>query len=220
MIKNVFAMIAIVGFSALARSAPQWDDARSAPQWDQVSTGNVEMKMPNLEAVLLETVEDLKGTFELYEPKLGKGEKIVIPLRVTGSKERPSLFMRIQKCVSFYCQEADLDADVVSTKVNGSCRHNWIIDLNIAKSSQMVVDHYDRLKIEACYNQTNETEGTLALKGYVRRGANYSQGQIQGIVLDVLKAQFPPMSEALKKNLRKHASTPNVRLILRQRLLK
>lgn len=203
--------IAMIAFSCVAHSAPQWD---------QVSTGNVEMKMPNLEAVLLATVDDLKGIFELYEPKLGKGEKVVIPLRVTGSKERPNLYMRIEKCVSFYCQEADLDADVVATKVNGNCKHNWVIDMNLAKSSQMIVDHYDRLKIEACFNQTSETDGALALKGFVRRGANYSQGQIQGIVLDVLKAQFPPMSEALRKSLRKHAGTPNVRLILRQRLLK
>ncbi len=209
--KQTIALIAIVGFSGMVHAAAQWD---------QVSTGKIEMKVANLETVLLATVEDLKGTFELYEPKLGKGEKIVIPLRVTGSKDRPNLYMRLQKCVSFYCQEADLDADVIAAKVTGSCRHNWIIDLNIAKSSQMIVDHYDRLKIEACFNQKSDTEGALSLKGFVRRGANYSQGQIQGLVLDVLKAQFPPMSDALLKNLRKHADNPSVRLILRQRLLK
>lgn len=213
MTKQLCAMMAIVGFSGLVFAAP-------AEKWDQVSTGNLEMKMPNLEAVLLETVADVKGTFQLYEPKLNQGEKIVIPLRVTGSKERPSLYMRIQKCISFYCQEADLDADVVTTKTQGSCRHNWVIDIDIARSSSMVVEQYDRLKIEACYTQVNETEGKLALKGMVRRGAQYSSGQVQGLVLDVLKAQFPPMSEALRKNLRKHATNPNVRLILQQRLLK
>lgn len=188
--------------------------------WDPVSQGSVEIDMPNAEEALLRTVADVRGVLVLFEPAVTGDVRIVEPKRVTGSKENPRMTMSVEKCIGIFCQTIDLVADVSVKAVKGNCKYNWEMDLDIVRSSSMVVDQYDRLQIDACYTARTDRQGTLTLNGKIRRGPRYSKGTIQKAILDVLKAQFPPMSEAFRKSLRKNAGQPNVRLILRQSMLK
>lgn len=172
--------------------------------WDHVSNGALDINNPNAEVVLTRTVNDLKALFEIYRPAIGGGVKIVRPKRVTGTMSNPRMTMSIEKCLGIFCQTVDLVGDASIKPTTGQCKLNWLIDLDISKSSAIVSDLYDRLQVEACYNGITDQTGKLKMIGKIRRGNSYEEGDIQQAILEVLRGQFEPLSQALIASMKRH----------------
>lgn len=153
--------------------------------------------------VLNRTVADPKAVFERYQPALDSSSKIVRPVRVSGPNNKPVMEVSIKKCVGFICQTVDLDAVVtIREGRRAGCDRIFMLQADLARSSQQVRDVYDRLDAKMCYNASTDGKGTLLLSASAHHGPSYSQGFTQKELFKMLKMQVAPIIKALQETLK------------------
>lgn len=154
----------------------------------------------NPDRVLEATVEKLKDVFKRYRPVVDSGTTIISPLQVTGSQANPRLRMTAKKCVLFQCQTVELDASVTIREVSGTCRQNYVLDVDLTRSGEILAKNYEALKVNICYGAARST-GRVQGEAFALRAPTYGGGIIANEILKMLNLQIQPMSQAIKESL-------------------
>lgn len=147
---------------------------------------------------------DLAGLFDRYRVRLDSTTRLLSPLRRSGSKTKPVIKAKIEKCVFIVCERARLVGFATVREYNGKCDRNWEINLDLARSDRIISDVYDSLQVRACFHHRRGSRATLKLTGYVGKSRAYQSGFTQNTIYAFLKRQVPAVVLAFKKNLARH----------------
>lgn len=190
-------VVASISFSA----------APARAEHDFLAQKSLTIQSPNPARVLERTAENPKAIFLRYAPKLDSSSKVISPLQIGGTQENPTVKVSIRKCVAFICQNVDLDAEISLRETTGSCKKNYALYADLRRSSTTLSDIYDRLDVKICFHQRISTEAQLQLEAYAHRAPKYSGGVVQREIMDFLKLQVQPITQALAETLKSNGST-------------
>jgi hypothetical protein len=154
-------------------------------------------------AVLDRTLADLRMLFQKFQFVLDSSTKYVVPKKVSGTPSKPVVTATVQKCVAlFICETIELDAEIQVQEVRGKCDRDFVITVNLARSSQKLRDIYDRLDVNACYKASGDGKGTLKLAGFAHHSPRYESGMVQRMLFDMLQMQVAPIVKAMQETLK------------------
>ena len=190
---GLFVSLTMAGFSAQASVA--------AADSDFLAQENINIGTTP-DSTLDQVMNDIRAVFYKYKPAVDSSTKITKALRVTGSAAHPILQVSMEKCVVFYCQTVDMDAEVSLTQVQGRCERNLLLNVDLAKSSKVLTDVYDHLTVGICLSRTRDGQGTLKMIGEAHHAAQYSAGIVQKQIFGLLKLQVKPIVKALNDTLK------------------
>ncbi len=180
--------------------------AAQSPSSDFLVHEKIAIPNANSAAVLDRTADNLAGVFELFKIAVDSSSSVEKPLTVSGSARSPIIEASVKKCVAFICQTVDLDAVVSLTKISGSCTRNYVLSLDLAKSSSLLTQSYDKLNVAICYAETADGKGSLALDASAHHASSYEAGFIQNQIFTLLKLQIYPLTKALNQSLQTSAA--------------
>ena len=169
---------------------------------DPLAQTSVLVPGPRGDAALDRSLADLKGIFQRFVPGLDSSSEIVKPLVVSGSPNRPLVTVSIRKCVAFLCQTVDLDASAEIRELSGPCARNYLLRVDLSRSSPSLADTYDRLDVIGCYQTRGDGSGTLYLEASAHQAPRYSQGLVQREIVKMLGLQVAPITKAIQESLR------------------
>lgn len=181
-----------------ASTVPAW-----AQRYDLLARQQVAVPGADPQRTFLTTADDPRGIFERYQPKMDGGSTLVAPLKISGSRQTPRLQMSIRKCVAIVCKTVDLDAQVSVREVNGVCERDFVMELDLSRSGQMLTDVYDRFEVQICYGSGNGN-ARLDLTARARQAASYDSGIVQNEIFKLLQVQTPAIKTAIEASLRAH----------------
>ncbi len=146
------------------------------------------------------TTDDLRSVFEKYQPALDADTRVVRPLQIKGSRREPTMSMSLEKCVLFICQTVDLNADMSTEPAKGSCDRNFVMKIDLERSSQLVTDLYQSIDVKACLKGSS-----LELRAEAIHAPRHERGPLQEEAFRLLKAQIDPIMKALNTSLKENA---------------
>lgn len=150
--------------------------------------------------VLQSVVENLKLVFDRYKVRVDSGTQIVSPLRIGGTQMSPTMKVTLRKCVFFSCETVALDAVISIEAVQGQCLQNYLIEVDLTRSSPTQTEYYQALNVHVCYRTKGNT-ARIDLTGEAVRSTTYSRGIVQKEILKILQLQIPAIGTALKAAL-------------------
>ena len=168
---------------------------------DPLQILNFKMSATNPDATLDATVAKLRTLFLYYRPVFGADTTVISPLRVSGSEINPVLDLTVEKCVFGICKTVALHGLVGIRATRGNCARNYLLAVDLSHSSASLANEYRSLEVEVCYNSLG-SRATIGLSAYAIRARGYSGGVVANQILDMLRLQVQPMSEAMVKALR------------------
>lgn len=173
----------------------------SSASRDLIAQKHFAYKADNPDQVLDTTLNKLRSVFKRYTPVLDSKTKMVEPLVVGGSETRPTLRMKVRKCVLFVCQTVALDATVSARQSSsGRCQRNLVVEADLTRSDSVLADNYQSLEVRICFT-SQDKKGDLQLDAYAVRGEKYASGTISQQIFDMLALQIPAMTTALTESL-------------------
>ena len=168
---------------------------------DLLAQESIKYQAANPDAVLQATVDNIKSVFDRYQVKLDRGMTIISPLQVGGTQNNPTIKTTIKKCVAFICKTVTLDAVVSISKSKGNCRANFVMTVDLDRSSQDLTDVYSRFDVKVCMN-SNTQNAKIDLIASAKHAESYSEGIIQNEIFKILQLQISPIVSALSQTLK------------------
>lgn len=153
--------------------------------------------------VIALTAENLKDVLDGFKIALGPGFSIVKPLVVSGTQASPNITATIKKCFAFVCKNAEVDADLSVTQVQGDCDENYYLKADLQKSGELLTDVYDNFYSVICAKRSPEG-ATVTLTSYATRARTYNGGLIASTIQEFLELQIPPIMHSLQTELNKN----------------
>lgn len=169
---------------------------------DNLAQERLTYRSTNVEGVLQVTVDNVKDVFERYQVALDSGTKIVSPLQVGGTQNRPVIKVTLKKCVTIVCKTVSLDAEISVEPTSGSCAKNFMLTADLERSGQILTDVYDRFNVAICMKKTDAQTAILDLVATAHRAPKYESGLVQKQIFQLLQLQIRPIVKALNETLR------------------
>jgi hypothetical protein len=203
--KTIIVSLLFVGSISISKNAV----AEFNTDMDYLDRAQLAINYRNSEALSQLVTEDLKALFWHFRFNIGKDTEILSPLRLTGSQNRPIINIGIRKCFTFVCETGVIDAEITMRPVSGRCHRNWLMEMDLGRSSDNVKLVYSRILIPACYmNNPNNSGGNLTIEGWAVRGVKYESGVKQRTMMRFLKNQLQPLTNAFQERLKEISGTP------------
>ena len=153
-------------------------------------------------AALVETLaQNPKEIFLRFQPALDSSTKVLQPLLVSGSPSTPIIQLSLKKCVFFYCEAIDLDASISIAIQPPVCNKNYLMIVDLSRSSPRVREVYDGLDIQVCYQERPGGKGILQMDSFANQAKSFSPGIIQREIKKILLMQVKPIVSAISKSL-------------------
>jgi hypothetical protein len=169
---------------------------------DFLDRATLTVNRPNAEAVVQRTTEQLRPLFERFQFAIKSDTQVTSPKTVEGPMHRPIIKISIKKCVAFVCESAAIDAEITMQTVSGPCQRNWVMEMDLSRSTDNVSRMYQRVLVPVCYmNDRNSSAGVLTIEAHALRGRQFETGFRQETILRFLRNQIPPMVKALQDHL-------------------
>ena len=149
---------------------------------------NLTLKTDQIDAVLSKTEDNIKIFIDNFDVQLDSGAKITSPKVVSGTLLQPVLQVSIKKCVFFFCQNIDLDAEFTLHKVGGACDVNYELVGDLQRSSPLLADLYSHINTIICIKKT-VGGATAGLTVTLDRSAAYQSGIVQKQTLSFIQLQ-------------------------------
>lgn len=172
---------------------------------DSLSQQRLTIKAGDAAQVVESTLDNVKEVFEKYQVALDSSTTIIKPLQIGGTQDHPTMKVTLKKCVTFICQEVELNAEISAEVTRGRCDRNYVLTADLGRSGQILTDLYDSFTVSGCLHKT-ATGGILDLDAQAQRSNKGGLGVVRDQVLALLKLQINPIVQALNATLREHGA--------------
>lgn len=149
---------------------------------------NLTLKTDQIDTVLSKTEENIKIFIDNFDVQLDSGAKMTSPKVVSGTLLQPVLQVSIKKCVFFFCQNIDLDAEFTLHKTTGSCDVNYELVGDLQRSTPLLADLYSHINTIICIKKVSGG-ATAALTVMLDRSPAYQSGIVQKQTLGFIQLQ-------------------------------
>lgn len=155
------------------------------------------LKAPDIAQVLAKTESNIKVFAENFNVRLDSKSKITTPRQVIGPVLQPVYKISVKKCVFFICQTIDLDAEFSLKKVTGQCNFNYLLRVDLQRSSALLADLYSAISAGICV-QKSATGGVASVQVNLLHAPNYSTGIVQKQAFELISLQGESILETVK----------------------
>ena len=166
-------------------------------QQDTLLKQTVSLKSNQIDEVLLKTEANIKPFVDHFEVRLDSGSKVVSPKKVGGTIMQPVFNITIKKCVFLFCQTIDLDAEFSLKVVNGPCDYNYLLGVDLHRSSAMLTDLYSRIDTAICVKKTADGANATLLVSLIH-ASTYQSGIVQKQAYNLISLQGTSILESFK----------------------
>jgi hypothetical protein len=147
------------------------------------------------------TLDNVQSVFQRYKANHGPGVTVISPLQIGGTRDNPTVKTTTRRCVAFICKTITLDAVISVEETQGNCTANYLMKMDLNRSSQDLAEVYSQINIKFCLKSAGQN-ASLELTGSAKRAATYSEGRIQKEILKSLQLQISPIVLALNQTLK------------------
>lgn len=178
----------------------------------QAQTGEVllqktlTLKAADMAQVLDKTEANIKVFAENFDVRLDSKSKIISPRQVSGPVLQPVYKISVKKCVFFFCQTIDLDAEFSLKKVTGSCNYNYLLRVDLQRSSALLSNLYSAVSAGICV-QKSATGGTASVQVNLLHASSYETGIVQKQAFELISLQGESILETIKTVLKMNGVT-------------
>lgn len=155
------------------------------------------LKTADLSAALAKTETNIKVFADNFKLRLDSKTKVVTPAQVIGPVLQPVYKITVKKCVLFICQTVTVDAEFTLKKVAGQCNFNYLLRVDLQRSSPLLSDLYSALSAGICVQKT-ATGGVASVQVNLLHAPNYSTGIVQRMAYDLISMQGEGIVETVK----------------------
>ncbi len=158
---------------------------------------NLTLKTANIGQVMAKTEANIKVFADNFKVRLDSKTKIVSAPQVIGPVLQPVYKITVKKCVLFICQTVALDAEFSLKKSTGQCNYNYILRVDLQRSSALLSDLYSAISAGICV-QKSATGGVASVQVNLLHAPNYSTGIVQKQAFDLISLQAESILETVK----------------------
>lgn len=174
--KKIFFSLVFVSLSAVAQDA------------DILLEKSLTLKTPSIDNVIVETEANLKVFADNFNVRLDGKSKIVSQKQVIGPVLQPVYKISVKKCVFFFCQTIDLDAEFSLKHTAGDCSYNYQLSVDLQRSSPLLSDLYSHINTDICI-QKSDVGATATLRVNLIHAPNYTSGIVQKQAWELISLQ-------------------------------
>lgn len=167
---------------------------------------NLKLKTANIDTVLKKTEGHLKAIAENFNVRLDGNSKITRAKEVIGTLSQPVYKISIKKCVFLFCQTIDLDAEFSLKAVTGQCNYNYVLQVDLRRSSPMLTDLYSFITTGICIQKT-ASGAAASLRVDLLRASSYNTGIVQKQAFGLISLQGESILEAFKAVMKQNGVT-------------
>ncbi len=158
---------------------------------------NLTLKTANIGQVMAKTEANIKVFADNFKVRLDSKTKIVSAPQIIGPVLQPVYKITVKKCVLFICQTVALDAEFSLKKSTGQCNYNYILRVDLQRSSALLSDLYSAISAGICV-QKSATGGVASVQVNLLHAPNYSTGIVQKQAFDLISLQAESILETVK----------------------
>lgn len=160
----------------------------------------------DLSQVLAKTEANIKVFADNFKVRLDSKTKVITPPEVIGPDLQPVYKITVKKCVLFICQTVALDAEFSLNKVTGQCDYNYLLKVDLQRSSSLLSDLYSAISAGICV-QKSATGGVASVQVNLLHAPGYSTGVVQKQAFDIISLQAEGILETVKTVLKLNGVT-------------